>query len=932
MNDAPDLSRSFVARVLPWIAGAFFLVLYGVTACRWVNHLSLEVLNQATGWGWELPYHKPFLYLTGMFLRVLPGSVVPMAANLISAVCGALVIVNLARSVALLPHDRTREQRMRGHAEEPLLHIRFAWLPPVLAAGLLGFQLTFWEHATVFSGEMLDALVFSYLVRCLLEYRVSLRDSWLWRLAFLYGLAAANNWALIGFFPVTLITLLWIRGFSFFNADFLMRMALFGLCGLGLYLVMPAVAVAADRVDVTYGMALKSILSTQKAALLSAPRGRCFLFGLILVFPWLLIAVRWPGTKGSSVEKMITTGAMQLLALAWLAAIIVLSFDLTQFTPRGKLGEIRLLSFGFLGALAAGYLSGFFLLVWGTKPSRDMGRFRGGGLGALGPIAAGLIALASAGATVAIGVKNWNLVRDTGAYANLARLMGAGLPGQSAILLSDSWTHLQLMEMFQRTRSSGPRHVLVHTGSARRPDYRRYLLTQHQAEWPGLKEWVEAQENVAGLFLGQVLRAAAEGRAYYLHPSFGLFFENIQLRPAGLIQRMKTYGPDEAIPTPLNDEELKLNLERWKEVGSTLAVTGGLTNHTQSRLAGRLATRTANFVGVELQRSGKLPEAKQLFDMALALDPDNTAAAVNREVNAALTAGKPVAESTSRILADYEPTSVMNLFGPVDDPVFLQTWGRTCRNSVEELYRQAVAAYSRAYQLAPDSVGVAYNLAEAWLVAEYPDRAVEVVTQYTARPAAQKMTPEEFASLTQLEATARVRRGDFAGAEKGLQTALTLQPDNVALHDALSYLYIRTKRLDEANRAIDTWLKAKPGHIGARLRRAVVQMQQKRHADAVQTLNGVLNAEPENEVAILNRGISLLEIGKLDDAEKDYVKLEKLYPDRPEFQFGLGEIAAKRKDTTKALGHFEKYLKLAPASTPEYTNVVERIRQLKGGG
>ena len=71
-----------------------------------------------------------------------------LALNLFSAACGVLTLALLARSVALLPHDRTDEQRRREHSDYSTLSIPLAWVPPVLAVTCCGLQLTFWEHST----------------------------------------------------------------------------------------------------------------------------------------------------------------------------------------------------------------------------------------------------------------------------------------------------------------------------------------------------------------------------------------------------------------------------------------------------------------------------------------------------------------------------------------------------------------------------------------------------------------------------------------------------------------------------------------------------------------------------------------------------------------------------------------------------------------
>ena len=76
----------------------------------------------------------------------------------LTAFLAALSLALLARSVALLPFDRTWDARLRERSEFSLLSLKTAWLPVVLACAVAGLQLSFWEHATVFTGEMLDLL------------------------------------------------------------------------------------------------------------------------------------------------------------------------------------------------------------------------------------------------------------------------------------------------------------------------------------------------------------------------------------------------------------------------------------------------------------------------------------------------------------------------------------------------------------------------------------------------------------------------------------------------------------------------------------------------------------------------------------------------------------------------------------------------------
>ena len=240
MEAQEDSQRSFVPTVLPWcVAGASFL-LYAITLNHWVSLASLPVVAQVQGVGGSIALNGPLGFLASYPFKALPAAWQPIALNLLAAVCATLTLALLARSVALLPHDRTREQRQRERSEFSLLSIPMAWLPPVFAVVVCGLQLTFWENATAANNEMLDLLLFAYLVRCLLEYRVDHRERWLVKLALVYGLAVTNNWAMIGFFPCFLTALIWIKGTAFFQVRFLLRMLGFGIAGLLLWLVLPA--------------------------------------------------------------------------------------------------------------------------------------------------------------------------------------------------------------------------------------------------------------------------------------------------------------------------------------------------------------------------------------------------------------------------------------------------------------------------------------------------------------------------------------------------------------------------------------------------------------------------------------------------------------------------------------------------------------------
>src|SRR5688572_8414580 len=220
--------QTFVQKRLPWLIGAVMLVVYLVTLSRWMVMPAAPTYARALGWDWQPVLFQPLYHALTFPFRFLPGEWQILALNLFSAVCSAIALALLARSVSILPFDRTRDQRALEQNEFSFLTIRTNWIPPLLAALVCGLQLTFWEHSVSASTEALDLLIFAWILRDLLEYRLDEKNTRLYRVALIYGLAMTNNFAMIGFAPAFALALIWIKGRSFFNKRFLIRLALFG--------------------------------------------------------------------------------------------------------------------------------------------------------------------------------------------------------------------------------------------------------------------------------------------------------------------------------------------------------------------------------------------------------------------------------------------------------------------------------------------------------------------------------------------------------------------------------------------------------------------------------------------------------------------------------------------------------------------------------
>ncbi len=356
------------------------LLVYWLTLNHWVSLFNVASVAKISGWTWQPEVLNPITFLVTYPLRWLPATAIPLALNLFSAVCAAMTLALLARSVSLLPHDRTDAQREREKSDFSFLTTGSAWLPPLLAVLVCGLQLTFWERATNWTGEMFDLLLFAFVIWSLLEYRLDEREWRLYVAAFVYAAGMADDWGMTGFFPLFLVAIVWLRGFGFFNGRFLGRMLLCGLAGLLFCLLLPLLAVAAHKMPVTFWQYLKFDLTPQYGVLrayfacIFHPQQHLEYEALMLAYlmPLLVLSIRWKSSFGdnSRIGVALTSFMFHLLHAVFLAGCLWLVFD-PPFSPRHT--GFGLL-FYYLMALSIGYYCGYFLLIFGKKIANRQNR------------------------------------------------------------------------------------------------------------------------------------------------------------------------------------------------------------------------------------------------------------------------------------------------------------------------------------------------------------------------------------------------------------------------------------------------------------------------------------------------------------------------------------------------------------------------------
>ena len=971
-----DPRKKFVPRILPWLLAAAALVIYWLTLNHWVSLLNLGVVAKTSGWVWQPEFFGPLFFLITYPFHWLPAAHIPAALNLFSAVCAALALGLLARSVAILPQDRTGAQREREHSDFSFLTIGSAWLPPVLAMAVCGLQLTFWEQATNCSGEMFELLLFAFIVWSLLEYRLDEQEWRLFLAAAVLGAGMTDGWtfqspngsALVGFFPLFVAAIIWTRKLSFFNVQFLQRMALCGVAGMLFYFLLPVLAAVTHKVPVTFWQALKLSLAGQaqvvKAFFMQPEiRKTVLLLSLTSLVPLLLLSIRWKTSFGDSskVGLALTSFLFHIVQAIVFGVCLWVAFD-PPFSPRHLgLPFLSFLTFYYLAALGIGYFCGYFLLVFGQPATSSRSqRIKTSPLGFLNlPVVCGVWLLAIV-TVVGLAWKNAPLIRETNGdtLKKYAALTEENLPPTGGILLSDDSRRLLLLQAALARDGRAKDFVPLDTASLKYPEYHKFLHGRFPKKWPDTVSAAEETNGVSPLHLIELLSVLSKtNELYYLHPSFGYYFELFYAEPHGLVYKLKTLPNDTLRPPPPDKNQIAANEAFWARAEKTAlapvirAVTPPEAQAPKSlgekifarlhierepdktaALAGIFYSHDLDFWGVQMQRAGDLTNAAAHFEIAQKLNPNNIVAQINLDFNHNLQAGQTVPVDLTKTTVDrlgnyHDWNEVLSENGPFDEPSFCFKDGVLLVRS--GLFRQAVEPFERVHQLLPDNLAARLWLAQIYLASRLPDRAFDALREPLAQPEKFSITETNSTQLNILAAAAYFQKDDNAHGVRLLETEISRHPTNDDLLVATAQAYVKRGLFTNAIVLIDRKLKTSPDDPKWLFGKGYASIQAKNYDDAIAALTRLLAIQTNNNDALFNRAIAYLQSDRLDAARADFEKLQQSFTNSFQIAYGLGEIAWRKHETNEAIKNYEVYLAAVNTNTAEATNIIERLKALK---
>ncbi len=194
-----------------------------------------------------------------------------------------------------------------------------------------------------------------------------------------------------------------------------------------------------------------------------------------------------------------------------------------------------------------------------------------------------------------------------------------------------------------------------------------------------------------------------------------------------------------------------------------------------------------------------------------------------------------------------------------------------------------------------------------------------------------ELTLSQSTDLFGLEACFHFRRGDFEKAQGILLDAERRFPERQELIQTLTDIYIAANQTNLALASTERLAARLPGDPRPLITKSALQMQMGAVNEAVKTLNTVLADKPDFIPALVNRAIALTQLNRLDEAERDYLKLLETAPKMESVYYHLGEIDFQRGRAAEARRHYRRFLETATTGSPEARTAQQRLDAIAAG-
>jgi len=452
-----------------------------------------------------------------------------------------------------------------------------------------------------------------------------------------------------------------------------------------------------------------------------------------------------------------------------------------------------------------------------------------------------------------------------------------------------------------------------------------------------------------------MLQIGLDHQIYYLHTSFGYYFEEFYLKPHGLVYELKSYPSTNNAPQapPPTESEIKAEQSFWSQLeNGTLKTLPALAKlDIDPEVVNTDYSVALNYWGVELQRANCLKDAHTWLAEAVEINPDNYIATINLQYNNALQKGdhRPIdsSELFDKALLKYRGlVGVLKLNGPPDEPDLNLQVGEMMAESGN--LRQAATLFTRRLELLPNDPEAELDMAKTYADRGKIDKTIALIDKLRSNPQIKRW------DLIRVQAMAYLAVASNSAAETLLENAIKDDPTDEIRVGTLADLYRRigydALHRNQAVQArayfkaaltnIDQEIKliGAAHHSGEEdaslaptlLKKAEMEVMLGSLSAAITTLNEILKMQPDNTTALLNRAVAEVQLKRITAAKADYKSLGQLMPQqRYVVDYHMAAVASVENDVPEEIRCLKRYLRAAPEETTEYASVRKRLETLE---
>ncbi len=609
---------------------------------------------------------------------------------------------------------------------------------------------------------------------------------------------------------------------------------------------------------------------------------------------------------------------------------------------------LPLLSLDYLNGLGVGFLAAHLLLMQRDESARrrGIGRQPTQWLEWLStPAIYCLLLLALLG----LVLRNTPGILSTNRHplTQVGELALKSLPPGGGVVLADSPDRILVFQAAQALHADSSDWLPVDVQALPGADYRAYLDRKRPGLWLVSTNRHDLVPQEMLLLLDKLTQT---NRVFYLHPSFGYFFESFFLRPMGAVYELKAYETNSINPPALTVDEITTTEEFWDEsmpemkslertpalipefiarrMDKTLRL-GGIVVRQDSLLKAWYSLALDSW-GVYLQRNDHLPPAQRLFSQAIDLNTNNWVARLNLFCNTNIQSGSNLDLSMVGALASHlgSPKNLppsLKTFGPMDEPSCCYLLGTVYES--QGLARQAMQQFERARVLAPKTLPPLLELANLYARYQFNDQALQNINSIRASVTNMSANPVLDMELSMLEAAIWQQQTNATKLHDALNSLMARHDQDATVINRVAQAYMTVNDFTNAAMVISNSLALEPDNVSTMLLQSSILIKAQRPTEAISVLDRLLVITNSPE-AKFNRGLAYQQSSNYPAAKADYSALQELAPNSMVLNFCMGDLAAQQHDTNQATYYYTLCLSNAPAGSPQWNAARQRLDSL----